>query len=219
MRRVAAILVLLVTATFIAITVRAAQPAPDPGSVAATTPTRAVYAPLIVKPEQPTATQPLPTTTPTQGPGLPAIKNSGFELGHHDWVEIPGNALITQFPPSGVTPHAGQWLAWLGGSPNDDDELQQVITLPASQSLYLHFFDQIRAGDDIFDRFAVYVNDAIVVDEDIDLGTDTGGMWEERSASLAPYAGQTVTIRFLARIRNSVAGSVFLDDVSIKSNP
>lgn len=222
MRRAVIILIPLSIITLIAITTRAAPPAPITAPAAATTPTRAIYAPLIANPAPPTATATVPvvpTTTPTEIPGLPQFVNGTFEQGHAGWTEIPGNGIITQFPPA-VTPHAGQWLAWLGGENGSSDELQQAITLPAGKPLYLHYYYQIRSQDvDPIDTFQVLANTTVLQDITLWDLEDTGGQWVEDVIDLNAYAGQTVTIRFLVRSDTVDPSSVFVDDIRISSHP
>jgi hypothetical protein len=155
------------------------------------------------------------TATPTDVPGLPVVDNPGFEEGHVGWTEIPGNALITQF--SGVAPHAGSWLAHLGGENDSQDELQQTITLPPDGPLYLRFYEQLLTPltDSGADEFRVFVNGALVYDVDLDYINDTGETWVVVTKDLSAYAGQTVTIRFVIFTDHDDPSSVYLDDANI----
>ena len=45
--------------------------------------------------------------------------------------------------------------------------------------------------------------------------TSTRNAWLTESASLSPWAGQTVSVRFVATNDSSYASSFFVDDVSL----
>jgi hypothetical protein len=189
------------------------------------TPTSAAYLPIVQRPlPTPTATETpeptetpttLPTITPTERPGLPKLKNPGFEQGHIAWVEKPGGAVIQQFPAH-VTPHSGDWLADLGGESQSTDEIQQVIKLPAAP-VYLKYYRLVDANIDDVNDFIVTINTTVLRNESIGYNTDTRGQWQQDSVDLSTFAGQTVLIQL--RVQTTAAIHVYLDDMSLSSNP
>lgn len=205
MHRPVLVIVLLSIAAIIAVSTRAA---PSPSVPArAGTPTRALYAPIIAKPEPPTATV-APTVTPTSAPvPIVGIANGGFEQGHVGWVEIPGNAIITQFGP--IPPYSGQWEASLGGGIGGVDEIQQVVTLPAQGPIWLNFAYQGDPNDSSgVPVFNILINETYIWN---DYPLPTG--WKTLRMDVSAYTGQTVTLRFRLTESLTYPGGMIVDDV------
>jgi hypothetical protein len=117
MRRVAAVLSMLIVVSLIALQMlivlpSAARPIPQ----------------LMVTPRP----------TPTEVPNLAQFVNADFEQGHIGWTEIPSTTIIAQL--TGHLAHSGQWVAWLGGDKGNTDVVSQTITLPTGSPLYLRFY-------------------------------------------------------------------------------
>src|SRR4029077_12596135 len=97
-------------------------------------PTREKPAPsALVEPLSPTMTQHLYLPIFPMSPGLAGIPNGGFENGPSDWI----TASVRQRPlivnaTLGLTPHSGDWLAWLGGADGETASLSQTLTIPTA---------------------------------------------------------------------------------------
>jgi hypothetical protein len=175
--------------------------------------TSCTYIPIVQRDLTPT-TAPTATTVPSPTPiptPLAGIANGDFEQGHTKWLEIPGNAVITNFP---VEPaYAGQWIAQLGGAAGTAQEIQQSVKLPAKTPLTLQYayYDDggSSSGTDIF---IVFVNTTII-NNDFPLGT---GGYRVLRVDLSAFAGQTVTLRFRLEVGDHQHPSyVLLDNIGL----
>lgn len=166
---------------------------------------------------------------------LTAIANGDFESGPVDWqassTANPADVLIYQKGispfPTGLTPHSGNWVAWMGGYPAGLAEnalLSQGVTVPDSKPYLIYY--QVGYGGETncaSDYVRVLVNDTEMA------GSRTGvcnsityGPWVRRSLNLSAYAGQSVTLAFNFRAdasSNTPVSSVFIDDVSFSATP
>lgn len=115
--------------------------------------------------------------------------------------------------PSGISPHAGQWLAWLGGDHNEISYIRQSVTVAAGASI-LSYWAWIASEDECgYDAGGVLVNSTVVNQFDLCSGTSTGD-WVRRMVNLGAYAGQTVTLQFRVETDGSLNSNLFIDDVS-----
>ncbi len=154
------------------------------------------------------------TATPLPPTPLKGIVNGSFEQQRTGWVEIPGNAIITQFAPGGA--YDGQWVAWFGGEKNSTDELQQVVKVPSGGSIYLHYAYKVDANGSGYDAFEVYAN-TTRIDSDLILAYAD---WQDHSVNLSAYTGQTITVRFrLDAADYSPPSNVYIDAVRLASGP
>ena len=69
---------------------------------------------------------------PVRRSGASVLSNGDFEQGHQGWHEYSNHGWPLIYAadalPTGVSPHAGQWAAWLGGDYSEISVLyQQVI--------------------------------------------------------------------------------------------
>ena len=159
-----------------------------------------------------------PTRTPTATPvAANPIVNPGFEAGPGvGWTEFSdGNfpLLANTDLPEGVTPHGGQWLAWLGGALNEVAFVEQTVTVPANAPVltywaWLSSSEPACASDNV--KVAVNRQD-IVQDYWLCQATNTNG-WTVRSVSLAAYAGQEIILQVQAENDASLLSNLFLDD-------
>lgn len=147
--------------------------------------------------------------------------NPDFEAGQTGWTEFSTHGwdiIVTTFPGS-VTPHSGNWAAWLGGDDDDISYIRQRVTVPAGAP-HLTYWHWI-ASEDVcgFDLGGVMVNDSDVVEVyDLCDARSTGG-WVRRSVNLSAYAGQSVTIQIRAETDGSLNSNLFVDDVSFQASP
>lgn len=178
------------------------------------------YLPLVNR-----ANTPTPTRTPTATPTLPAappggIVNSGFEQGRGvGWQEYSAKGwtlIMNSGYPSGISPHGGQWLAWLGGDHEEISYVRQNVTIAAGASV-LSYWVWIRSEDICgYDYGGVLVNSTVVNRFNLCSSSATSG-WVRRTVSLGAYVGQTVALQLRVETDGSLYSNLFIDDVSLVS--
>ena len=148
------------------------------------------------------------------------LGNPGFETGSTPWVASSG--VIGAF--TGQSPRSGTRYAWLNGyGRTTTNNLSQTVALPANCSAYsltfwLHIdsaetttttrFDTMRvqvlnSGGTVLATLATYSN----------LNEAAG--YQQRSFSLAAYAGQTIQLRFNGTEDASLQTSFVVDDTAL----
>jgi len=167
-----------------------------------------------------------PTPAPTPTPSCTAAQllgNGGFETGTAaPWTASSG--VVTN--STGEAAHAGAWKAWLDGYGSaHTDTLAQSVSIPAgcrtaALSYFLHI-DTRESGSTAYDKLSVQVlNSAGSVLTTLatysNANATTG--FTQRTASLAAYAGQTVTLRLTGTEDSSLATSFVVDDASLAVN-
>jgi hypothetical protein len=172
------------------------------------------------------------------------LSNGGFELGHAGWTEVSEavHDVIVRRDASllieaGVTPQAGDYLAWIGGIPSGDfimyhSSVVQDVAIPAeAQSLTLsgyYWVTQTQPGNMPYDW-------AVLETEDPDpnvtgvwqvelfnelLFPNTNGWVHFEVTTLVPSqvsAGKTVTVRSRSTPNGSGTLSVFLDSLRLEA--
>lgn len=153
---------------------------------------------------------------------LPPIRNGDFELGgngdwHESWVQV--DYIITSWDLP-LTPHSGEWIAWLGGVDNEVNRLSQSIVLPPGQSAYLHFYYQTNSVETACnnDVANLTVNQDVLHTFTLCAPTNTSE-WLPVSLDLTSYSGQMTDISFNYQSNASLWSSVVIDDVSISPTP
>ena len=156
------------------------------------------------------------TVAPVGSCGSPGnkITNGGFESGNTPWTATAGVLGNT----SGQTAHAGTKYAWMDGyGTTHTDTLSQSVTLPSGCSSYtlvywLHIDTAETTTTTQFDKLTVVVG-ATTVATFSNLNHATG--YTQRTANLAAFAGQTVTLKFTGTEDSSLQTSFVVDDVAI----
>lgn len=144
------------------------------------------------------------------------IRNGGFEDGGLGWQQISagGYEIISDF-----NPHTGRLGAYLAGVNNADDRLSQQVTLPAGTiTLRAWWYLATAETAGAFDQMTVALlrPDGSLLAELITVdNTAPVGVWDELVSDLSPYAGQTVSLRFIGRTDDNNISDFYLDDVSI----
>jgi hypothetical protein len=168
-----------------------------------------IYLPQIARATQAT----LPPTNP--------FINPDFEQGQGvGWIENSSNnfTLVTNTDlPTGVTPHSGQWLAWVGGEMNEIGSIRQTVTVPADATT-LRYWQWIRSNSPsndplVGDVVLVALEDATVLDNYMLSQTTATNGWVEHRVDLSALAGTQIELVVQVQTRD-FASDLLLDDFS-----
>ena len=171
--------------------------------------------------EGPQSNEASATPSGTGCPSSQLLGNPGFETGTAaPWSASSGVVNDSSSEP----PHGGTWDAWLDGYGNTHtDTLSQSVTLPTGCSNYqfnfwLHIDTAETTTSTVFDTLKVQVlNSSGTVLGTLatysNLNHNTG--YAQRSFSLAPYAGQKVTLKFTGSEDFELQTSFVIDDASV----
>lgn len=169
------------------------------------TPTNFVYLPLMTKAVPP--------------PPVNPIVNPGFESGATGWTQYSTHGwtlILNSGYPTGVTPHGGSWLVWLGGDYDEISYIQQQVTVPASTP-YLSYWHWIASQDSCgYDFGGVLVNGTVVSVYNLCSSQNTGG-WVKHVVNLSAYANQSVTLQIRTEMDSSLNSNLFVDDVAFQA--
>lgn len=147
------------------------------------------------------------------------VTDGGFEAGGAAWqaVSLGGFALISQ-----LMPHTGAWGAYLAGYNNADDELAQVVSLPAGATITLRLWWQVTTEETThpWDTLDVTLTPA-GGGTDVRLLRLTDGSitdsWQQATVDLSPYAGGNWRLAFRGRTDADRPTDFYLDDISIEA--
>jgi PKD repeat protein len=169
------------------------------------------------------------TATPAGScPAAQLLGNPGFENGSSSpapWAVTSTHSPLEVINKNSLEPpHSGTWDAWLDGwGTTTTDTLSQSVTLPTGCSNYnLSFWLHINTAETTtstqYDTMSVQVlNSSGTV-----LGTlhtysnlDHNTGYAQRTFSLAPYAGQAITLKFTGKEDFTLQTSFVIDDTAI----
>ena len=156
------------------------------------------------------------------------LVNGGFESGPGiGWEEysLLGLPVIvdtkTLFDPGAdiqVTPHTGDWAAWLGGQDNEISYIRQQVTI-GSATPVLGYWHWIQSTDTCgFDLARILVDGVQVRSYSLCRNSNTGG-WVKQTIDLSAYLGQTITLALQVTTDGSYVSSLYVDDVALAANP
>jgi C1A family cysteine protease len=149
-----------------------------------------------------------------------SLCNGDFEQGSICWTEYSSHGwdlIINSGWPSGVSPHSGSWLVWLGGEYSDISYVQQQVMVPSS-SPYLAYYHWIASEDSCgYDFGMVRVNSTTINIYNLCSSQNTGG-WVKHVVNLSAYAGQTVTLQIRVETNSTLNSNLFVDDVSFQTS-
>jgi subtilase family serine protease len=160
-------------------------------------------------------------TVSSGGGSSQLLGNTGFETGS----AAPWSASSGVIDSSSAEPaHQGSWKAWLDGyGSSHTDTVSQQVSIPSGKSsatlqYYLHIDTAETTSSSAYDKLTVQVlNSSGTVLGTLatfsNLNKVTG--YAVHTANLAPYIGQTVTIRFRGVEDYSLQTSFVLDDVTL----
>jgi PKD repeat protein len=164
------------------------------------------------------------SATPGGCPGSQLLGNPGFETGSAaPWSGTSGVITNNSSEPA----HTGSWDAWLDGyGTTHTDTLSQSVTLPTGCSTYqfnfwLHVDTAETTTSTAYDTLKVQVlNSSGTVLATLatysNLNHNTG--YSQKTFNLAPYAGQTVTLKFTGAEDYTKQTSFVIDDTAVNVN-
>ena len=157
------------------------------------------------------------TTMPPPPPPAPSgLVNGGFESGATGWSQSDPAIISTN-----GRVRTGSWSAWLAGYNGANEQVAQTVTVPstgATLSWAWQLASSEPAGTRAYDLLHARVfstGGALLGTLVSRSNTSSRGVWLGESASLAPWAGQTVSVRFVATNDSSYASSFYVDDVRL----
>ena len=153
------------------------------------------------------------------------LVNGGFESGPGiGWEEysLLGLPVIVDtrdlFDPGAdiqVTPHTGDWAAWLGGQDNEISYIRQQVTV-GSATPVLGYWHWIQSTDTCgFDLARILVDGVQVRSYSLCRNSNTGG-WVKQSVDLSAYLGQTIILTLQASTDGSYVSSLYVDDAALE---
>jgi len=163
----------------------------------------------------------------TTTPSIQLLANGGFDAANSTvWSESTASASTIITNESALTTlraHTPANLAWLAGYPNAQDDLSQMVTIPAGASaITLSFYYVIQTQETtaaVADTMDVYAYDAgmmkftPVASFNDNMPTPS---WTRFSISLpVSLAGRTIKIGFQSMTDNAKTTNFFVDSVAL----
>ncbi len=144
-----------------------------------------------------------------------SLLNGDFENGPDgSWTESSSNGWQLILDSSQLTPHGGNWAAWLGGDYYESSILSQEVTIP-SNATTLNYWYGINSKDLCgYDHAYVYFGTNVLKSYDLCASNNTNG-WTSQQVNVTSWQGKTVDLRFAVETDGSLNSNFFLDDVSI----
>ena len=176
-----------------------------------------------------TVPPPLTHTVIQEGTGSVSnlLKNPGFEDGlfNVDWVDT--GWIIWDFPCDPGSPfcaYGGDWLAWLGGYDNAQDDIYQEVYIPATATRAgLRFMYAIGTNElpgTAYDFLKVYISNASDPYNDWEMllslsNLDATNGWRPSPLLRIPpaFIGKNVWIEFYGTTDSSINTNFFIDNV------
>jgi hypothetical protein len=157
------------------------------------------------------------------------FQNGDFESGDAGWTKSStnGRPLIHHIsdPSLVVPPQSGEWLAWLGGVPEETSSLKQNFVLPPQLAKYLpnlRFWYQIKSEDTCgYDFGELLINDQLVNTFNLCASGSTSN-WSLAEYNLADWSDffQQNTLEFRADIDDLYTSSLYVDSIHVNfANP
>jgi hypothetical protein len=149
------------------------------------------------------------------------LGNPGFETGSAaPWSATPG---VINPSSAGEAAHSGNYLAWLDGyGSTHTDTLSQSVSIPAgcknaTFSYWLHI-DTAESGSTAFDTLNVQVlssSGSVLATIGSFSNVNAASGYQQHSANLAAYVGQTITLKFTGSEDSSLQTSFVVDDTAL----
>ncbi|MYS22710.1 hypothetical protein GTW78_21655 [Streptomyces sp. SID4948] len=145
------------------------------------------------------------------------LVNPGFESGATAWTASSG--VIDN--STGAPAHSGSYKAWLDGyGTTHTDTLSQSVTIPATCtqatfSFYLYIDSSETTTTTAYDKLTVAAGSTTLASYS---NVNKGSGYVQRSVNLAPYIGQTVTLKFTGTEDSSLQTSFLIDDTAVNAS-
>ncbi len=150
------------------------------------------------------------------------LPNSSFELGTTNWILYPESEPLIYDQsdlPSGIVPHTGRHVAWLGyhlaPDSSAENSISQQIVIPAVAP-NLSFWTQFRSNQPCGttqSRLAVSVNDDEPEWSLEPCKERSVNSWARQIIDLSRYSNQKVILTLQVTLEPGDTARVFLDDV------
>jgi hypothetical protein len=159
------------------------------------------------------------TVNPSSGGGsctaAQLLGNPGFETGSAaPWTASSGVVSNN----SGEPAHSGSWDAWMDGyGSTHTDTLSQSVTVPAgctsaTLSFFLHVDTAETTASTAYDKLTVQAGSTTLATYS---NLDAASGYVQKSLSLTPYLGQTVTLKFTGAEDSTLQTSFVVDDTAV----
>jgi hypothetical protein len=149
------------------------------------------------------------------------LGNPGFETGSAaPWTATAG---VINPSSAGEPAHSGNYVAWLDGyGTTHTDTLSQSVSIPAgcknaTFSYWLHI-DTAEFGSTAYDTLKVQVlssSGTVLATIGSFSNVNAASGYQQRSANLAAYVGQTITLKFTGSEDASLQTSFVVDDTAL----
>jgi hypothetical protein len=151
------------------------------------------------------------------GLSIASVQNPGFENGSDGaWTEYSAHSyqLLYSSADLGLTPHGGDWAAWLGGADSETASISQTVAI-APGATTLRLWEWIGSADACgFDFGEILINHTAVYSISLCSETNTAG-WVNETFDLGAYVGQDVELLIRVETDDSQISSLYIDDVSL----
>ncbi|MFZ0872734.1 MAG: protease pro-enzyme activation domain-containing protein [Rhodanobacter sp.] len=151
------------------------------------------------------------------------LVNTGFETGKATpWTLSSGVLCTSASCGSSESPHAGTWFAWLDGyGAAHTDTASQSVAIPSGKTsatlqYYLHIDSTKKTAADTLTVQVLNSSGTVLSTLATFTSLNAATGYTVHTASLAPYIGQTVVIKFTGKETSSSGNTDFtLDDVTL----
>jgi len=167
-------------------------------------------------------------------PPLPVLANYNFEGGQTGWTQLvdsqPGKLIYSTQDRARVLVD-GDFYAWLGGAPNQANELKQVIELPPDYDdlrlRYLYWAaseeDDSGCGNDVAKVYFDGGGSNPLKSYELCTKTNTFHPakqhgWVREIIDVSSFKGQTVALSFYTKLNGQKNSNFFIDMVQLCSN-
>lgn len=167
-------------------------------------------------------------------PPLPVLANFNFEGGQIGWTQLvdsqPGKLIYSTQDRARVLVD-GNFYAWLGGTPNQENELKQTIELPRDYDdlrlRYLYWAaseeDDASCGNDAAKVYFNWSSSNPLKSYELCSKTNTFNPtkqhgWTREVIDVSSYKGQTVTLSFFTKLNSQKNSNFFVDLVQLCSS-
>ena len=176
----------------------------------------------------PTATAtvtPIPTATAVPELCDEIVVNGSLEAGNTPWLQSSTQGFLLLCSAAtcgtGLEPHSGSTLAWLGGSNRERSRLSQNITIPSGKKATLTYWYLIQSQDYCsYDRAYVQIKFGNTIRNlrttNLCASANTPG-WVQSTLDLSSYAGRSLRLDFYVVTDGYNVSSFFVDDISLLS--